>query len=384
MTDRLRFGEILVRAGALDRGTLDTALADLGEEQADLGEVLVQKGLIDEAALVESLSKALGLPTVDLSEIMPQERALDLIPREVCEMHLMLPIEVEQSRTGERLLVAMANPADVRAIKRATREARLRIRALVAAAREIRIGIVEFYTERERPPDPQSKRPSILAASAPSRPPAPAPAPARGLDMDLVDAIDEGTVQRLTRGMDLSSPPPMAPAEPGPRTSNRDTRAPLSGFRRPATLPPLPPGLESRSQRAERTTNRPTARQSALATTPPATTPTSRHSMGNIGDVAPSTSIVDSGPSVDLRRILDRYVGEISLEDDATDDVFEHFLNRFGEAPPASYEATNAALEDAINAAQSPSVKLVLSLVSQLSRRGLIDAAALFSSIETE
>jgi len=106
--------------------------------------------------------------------------------------------------------------------------------------------------------------------------------------------------------------------------------------------------------------------------------------MGNIGDVAPSTSIVDSGPSVDLRRILDRYVGEISLEDDATDDVFEHFLNRFGEAPPASYEATNAALEDAINAAQSPSVKLVLSLVSQLSRRGLIDAAALFSSIETE
>ena len=106
--------------------------------------------------------------------------------------------------------------------------------------------------------------------------------------------------------------------------------------------------------------------------------------MANIGDVAPSTSIVESGPSVDLRRILDRYVGEISLEEDATDDVFEQFLNRFGAAPPASYEATIAALDDAVNAAQSPSAKLVLSLVSQLSRRGLIDAAALISSIEPE
>lgn len=380
MTDRLRFGEILVRAGALDRGTLDNTLAELGDESADLGEALVQKGLIDESALVDSLSKALGLPTINLSEVSPNDRALDLIPREVCEAHLMLPIEVEQSRTGEHLLVAMANPADVRAIKRATREARLRIRAHVAAAREIRIGIVQFYTQRERAPEQHSKRPSILAASAPSRP----PAPARGLDTDLVDAIDQGTVQRLTRGMDLSSPPPAVPSESTNRPGNRDTRAPLAGFRRPATLPPLPPGLESRRQRAERTTNRPTARQSALATTPPVTAPTSRHSMANIGDMAPASTIVDSGPSVDLQRILDRYVGEISLEDDATEDVFEEFLNRFGEAAPTSHEATIAALDEAVSAARSPSSKLILSLVRQLSRRGLIDAPALFSSIDPD
>ena len=374
MTDRLRFGEILVRAGALDRATLDTTLADLGEQQVDLGEVLVQKGLIDEEKLVESLSQALGLPTVKLSEKTPEARALDLIPREVCEAHLILPIEVEESRTGEHLLVAMANPADVRAIKRATREARLRIRALVAAAREIRIGIAEFYAQAERPPEQHSKRPSILAASA----------PARGLDSDLVETIDHKTVKRLTGGMDLSSPPPAIPSDAAPRAKARDTRAPLAGFRRPATLPPLPPGLESRRQRAERTTNRPTTRQSALSTTPPVTTPTSRHSMANIGDVAPSSAIVESGPSVDLRQILDRYVGEMSHDDDATDDVFEDFLARFGEAPETGEEGTMAALDDAIDATTSPSAKLMLSLVRQLSRRGLIDASALFSTLDTE
>jgi len=378
VTDRLRFGEILVRAGALERATLDAVVSDLADDGADLGELLVQRGLIDESALVQSLGKALSLPTVELTTTTPQQRALDLVPREVCEAHLLLPIEVEQSRTGEHLLVAMANPADVRAIKRVTRQARLRIRPLVAAAREIRIGIAQYYGQRPSS-KPQTKRPSILAASAPSRP----PSPAHALDADRADVTDTGVVNRLTHGRERSQPPAVAsPDGDGPQAS-RESRAPLAGFRRPASLPPLPRGLESRSQRAERTTVRPSARQ-GTPTTPPQAAPTSRHALANIGDVAPSTTIVDSAPSVDLRRILDRYVGELGPEEEATDEVFSQFLNRYAEAPPGAHEAILTALDDAVDAASAPSTKLVLGLVRQLTHRGLIDPSALFSALERE
>ena len=378
VTDRLRFGEILVRAGALDRATLDAVVSDLPDE-ADLGELLVQRGLIDESALVRSLGKALSLPTVDLTTATPQQRALDLVPREVCEAHLLLPIEVEQSRTGEHLLVAMANPADVRAIKRVTRQARLRIRPLVAPAREIRIGIVEYYGQRPSS-RPETLRPSILAASAPSCPPSAADV----LDADAVDAIDEDAVNRPTGGRRGSNPPAAESPDGGSGSASREPRGPLAGFRRPASLPPLPPGLESRSRRAERTTNRPSARQGALTSTPPKAAPTSRHALANIGDVAPSTTIVDSAPSVDLRRILDRYVGEIGPEDEATDEVFSQFLTRYGEAPSGAHDAILTALDDAVDAASAPSTKLVLGLVRQLTQRGLIDPSALFSALERE
>jgi hypothetical protein len=100
--------------------------------------------------------------------------------------------------------------------------------------------------------------------------------------------------------------------------------------------------------------------------------------------VAPSTTIVDSAPSVDLRRILDRYVGEIGPEDEATDEVFIQFLKRYGEAPSGAHEAILTALDDAVDAATAPSTKLVLGLVRQLTQRGLIDPSALFTALERE
>lgn len=145
MSDKLRFGEMLVRAGVLGRDDLERVLAEVSAQDIDLGEVLVAKGLVDEASMLKTLSKALNLPCVSLDQIVPEPRALQLVPRELCVEHHLLPVEVERSRTGEHLHVAMANPSDVKAIKRVTRQARLRIRPLIASAREIHAAIQRHY-----------------------------------------------------------------------------------------------------------------------------------------------------------------------------------------------------------------------------------------------
>jgi hypothetical protein len=145
LSDKVRFGEILVRAGVLERERLDQAMAALGEGDGDLGEYLVRRGLVDEAAMLQAISRALNLPTVSLANVQPDERALGLVPRELCVEYTLFPVELESTRGGDHLHVAMANPSDVRAIKQITRKARRRIRPLVAPAREIRQAIAQHY-----------------------------------------------------------------------------------------------------------------------------------------------------------------------------------------------------------------------------------------------
>jgi len=145
LSDKLRFGEILVRANVLDRAALDRIAREWKIKGGDLGELLVQREVIDESVMLQTVGKALNLPTVSLESISADERAVALVPRALCVEHMLVPVEIERSRTGQHLHVAMANPSDVRAIKQVTRRARLRIRPLVASAREIRIAIARWY-----------------------------------------------------------------------------------------------------------------------------------------------------------------------------------------------------------------------------------------------
>ena len=169
MSDKLRFGEMLVRAGLLSREDLERVLGDVGTQDVDMGELLVASGLVDESAMLQTLSKALNLPCVSLVDIQPDPRALQLVPRELCVEHHLLPVEIEKSRTGEHLHVAMSNPSDVKAIKRVTRQARLRIRPLIASAREIHMAIQRHYGGPAIPqPTAQQSASASLELTAPS------------------------------------------------------------------------------------------------------------------------------------------------------------------------------------------------------------------------
>ncbi|MGK0358016.1 MAG: type IV pilus assembly protein PilB, partial [Bradymonadia bacterium] len=149
MSEKLRFGEILVRAGVLERAQLEQIGASLAES-ADLGEHLVRQGLIDESRMLQAVGQALNLPTVVLTELNPDERALKLLPQALCEQYRVFPVELEQTGGAEHLHVAMANPADIRGIKQITRKARRRIRPLVASARDISEAIAVHYAGATR------------------------------------------------------------------------------------------------------------------------------------------------------------------------------------------------------------------------------------------
>ncbi len=428
MSDKLRFGEILTRAGVLERTDLESILSLIGDSAVDLGEVLVSRGFLDEATMLKTISKALNLPSISLKHIQPDKRGLELIPREFCADHFLLPVEVERSRTGEHLHVAMANPSDVRAIKRVTRKARLRIRPLVASAREIREAIQRWYggelVEDSSLILEESLNSSMggenssenlfdfglgdLSQSLPTKqastPPRANSSKRRGEEgritppdlpkqrkADLLNALDLepgsqtsevqereeqgfGTLPRRgSRHRPPSERPPFRNSE-----RPRSERLPPLPRQTSRELPPLPPSLRSGNQRkAPRSSSIPpqNIKHSRGSSAPPQGAQGIKYHQNS----AP-TLVEERGSVEELKGVLDRYVAEIN-EESSGDGLISQELKRYGLKRSSPESELFAALENTLSRAQGPNAQLLLALIRQLARRGLLDLQELLSDL---
>jgi len=247
LSDKIRFGEILVRAGVLERSLLENLVRERDATGVDLGDLLVARGIIDEATMLQTIGKSLNRPVVGLDGTRPDPRALGLLSPELCREHLVFPVEIESSKTGDHLHVAMANPLDVRAIKVVMQQARLRIQPLVASAREIKAAIARHYAAA---PATIAARPSIappsalpvsplFAAATPPPTPAPPLAPAPQRPLTSTPASSEAVFDFAV--MDLSSYD--AQPEPPPPTAG------LFGAQPPTPPPAMQPSPASAAPR---------------------------------------------------------------------------------------------------------------------------------------
>ncbi len=107
-----QLADILMDAGLVTGPQLAAAFDEQQRFGRSLGRVLVEGQVITEAQLVAALAYQIGLPFVDLTERTIDGAAVILIPAAVCRRHLVLPIGFE----GSRLVLAMADPANVFAL----------------------------------------------------------------------------------------------------------------------------------------------------------------------------------------------------------------------------------------------------------------------------
>ncbi|MBM7557958.1 type II secretion system ATPase GspE [Halanaerobacter jeridensis] len=112
MIKKKRLGDILVEAGFITEDQLNQALKKQRTTDSRLGEVLKNMGLINEEDVVEALEFQLGIPQVDLSDIIVDPKIAKEISQSMAEKHKAIPIEKEDNT----LTVAMADPLDVMAI----------------------------------------------------------------------------------------------------------------------------------------------------------------------------------------------------------------------------------------------------------------------------
>ena len=132
--DQRKLGEILVDRGLINAAQLEEALNEQRSTGRFFGEVLVSRGVSSEEQIARALSEQLGFAFVDLKEITLEPKALELVPRELCEKYNFIPIFISQNS----LTMAMGNALDVNTVDKVQALTNMRVRAVFACPSDIR------------------------------------------------------------------------------------------------------------------------------------------------------------------------------------------------------------------------------------------------------
>ncbi|MDF3071898.1 MAG: hypothetical protein K0R38_7499 [Polyangiaceae bacterium] len=106
MSEKKQLGKILLRQRALSPEELERALKE--QKGGRLASRLAASGAITDVAALKALSEQHGIPGIDLGQVCLRLEDLELLPREIAEKHLILPVLVRD----DRLFIAMANPRE--------------------------------------------------------------------------------------------------------------------------------------------------------------------------------------------------------------------------------------------------------------------------------
>lgn len=113
---RVRIGEILVRRGSIDLVQLQSALAHQRRWGGRLGHAIVHLGFMKERVMLETVSEQLGVPLLEIGDRRIPYHVVALLPEKLIRSRRVLPVELLGTGRRGPLLVALADPADLRVI----------------------------------------------------------------------------------------------------------------------------------------------------------------------------------------------------------------------------------------------------------------------------
>lgn len=101
-----RIGEILVQKKLISWEQLEEALDEQKKTKEFTGEILIRKGFIAPLFLYKALADQYKLRFVDLKRTFINTKAVQLLPRSICEKYSLFPIELGQGS----LIIGISNP----------------------------------------------------------------------------------------------------------------------------------------------------------------------------------------------------------------------------------------------------------------------------------
>ena len=140
-----RLGEELISKGLVTDDQVNIALIEQKKSGKPLGAALVSLGFVTEGILRDALGEMLGRESVDLVSAIPDEKAIELFPKEVAIRFNVIPLnyDIEENR----LTIATADIYDLGVLDRirAMIGSRTEIVPLLAGESEISDAIDQFY-----------------------------------------------------------------------------------------------------------------------------------------------------------------------------------------------------------------------------------------------
>src|SRR5713226_6115104 len=139
-----RLGELLVRENLISVQQLRKAQEDQQRHGTRIGAAQIKTGAIEESKLTDFLSKQYGVPAINLKEFDIDPEIIKLVPRDVAEKHLVIPV----NRAGPSLIVAMCDPSNIYAVDDLKFLTGYNIEPVVASEISVREAIEKYYAEK--------------------------------------------------------------------------------------------------------------------------------------------------------------------------------------------------------------------------------------------
>jgi type IV pilus assembly protein PilB len=133
--------ELLLARGLVGREQLEEARRQAEQKGRSLGRTLIEMKFVTEAGLVSVLADQLGLEFVDLSEAQLDPSAIALVSESVARKHTCIPVGFE----GDRLVIAMADPANILAMDDIRAMTKRDVKSVVATKVEVLAAITRQY-----------------------------------------------------------------------------------------------------------------------------------------------------------------------------------------------------------------------------------------------
>jgi type IV pilus assembly protein PilB len=136
-----RIGELLVKENLLTTEQLRKAREQAKSQGQRLGAQITKLGFLQENQLSEFVAKQYGVPDINLDEFDIDPAVIQLIPEEVAQKHIVIPV----NRAGSTLILATHDPSNIFAIDDIKFLTGYNVEVVVAPEEQIRRAIDRYY-----------------------------------------------------------------------------------------------------------------------------------------------------------------------------------------------------------------------------------------------
>ena len=134
-------GELLVRENLVNISQLEEARKEQKSAGGRLSSALVRLGYVNDKKMAEFMGQQYGVPDIDLEQFEIDEEAIKVVPREICQKHLVIPV----SKAGNTLVVAFTDPSNMFVRDDLAFVSKCKIEVVVAPELSIQKAIEKYY-----------------------------------------------------------------------------------------------------------------------------------------------------------------------------------------------------------------------------------------------
>ena len=138
----IKVGEILVKQGLLKAEQLAQAIEESKKSGNRVTSTILNLGFLKDDQILRAMEKHYGVPGLDVTKFKIEPAVTQLIPREICEKFLLIPVQ----KAGATLVVAFSDPSNIVVREDIRFLSKAKIQPVVATEAAISAAIDRFYS----------------------------------------------------------------------------------------------------------------------------------------------------------------------------------------------------------------------------------------------